>query len=914
MLARQCGRYGRRPLPSLRHRPLTSRFENSLYGGSLSTGNSPIWITDEALRWAFLSFARTFSQSPRASERLQSELRRERWRAEEPKSRSSLPPSGVSMHGWGDVPPTFSWSLSRYKDRTPSLDDPFMSAFTSRIPPPSAVNRPTRPEGSHYQPPRPGASTLFNSILEPFSAIFSPFSALPPEAPCSPFSTVRESFELLDTRILAGKSTTTVIKEYKMLKAIEPSLQLSSSAVIVLLRNLLKLGLHTPLLEVLEMENLMFDEGMALLKVAMEALSPEQRRRFARRLLEAGGDLRLKRFRTILSEEIKSFETEKVIVRNSKEYAPDIRRARSRNEMRKLLNEIVSKKATITSRTSQLIASRLVDLSELDLGVSYALEPLINISRSNYIATICDALCNAGQYRRGYELMMEALKTGKVGLLSDLDMKCGVRTIDTMFQPHLQLYNLWDAMKSSSSIYPRDLSYNTYAAFLGRATRLRFGLKGSLREGGGETPLLTMSIEIIVRFTDQEKKMAQGLISSMLEAWIWSWGSACPKKPDLQTLKGSIPFMAPFFNILPPESRDPAILLAVERTTTNCTKSGREIWPLEVIWPFVSTLAQADIWQEEESIGLWAMERVLLRKRLAPTYLRYRTDAEIARFVARHYLPLRLGLTGPKRVTRQTGDAKRLVARLRSLERGAASFPSLSVFALAILAFKDTCIPSTTLLIDMLYTLHRLRRYAEIPPLLASLKFYNISPSRSDIARLIRLLTRTHPPSALELLQTYPDTQYSVFAQFIVRTAAPHPNLALQAYQLLTPPTLHYFSRLQPKIPGRRLPGRKLLVAMGWNFANSPVLSPRQCLRYAQRCLKTMAVLGLDPGPRMGWAIAVAGVERAIRAGIPVRREWERVKWVLETVRRNAGPNRAREVDLMLSRWEKKVLNGRVGR
>ncbi|PWW73775.1 hypothetical protein C7212DRAFT_359258 [Tuber magnatum] len=778
--------------------------------------------------------------------------------------------------------------------------------------PPSTVNRPERPKGSHYEPPRLNVSTFFNSILEPFAAIFSPWRALPPEAPCAPFSTVRESFELLNTRILAEMSTSTAIMEYRRLKAIDPGLRLTGPAIIVFLRNLLKLGLHTPILEVLEMEDLIVEQGIMLLRIAMEGLSPEKRRKVARRLLEAGGDM--KRFRSMLSEEIESFGTEKVIVRSDREYVPDIRRAQSGDEMRELLDEIVLTKATITKGTSQLIASRFVELNELDLGASYALEPLINISQSNYIATICDALCDARQYGEGYKLIMGALKTAKYGLLSDLDMKRGVRTVDAMFQPHLQLYNLWEAMKSSSSIYPRDLSYHTYAAFLGRATKLRFGPQGSLGKGKGETPLLTMSIEIIVRFTDEEKKMAQGLLSSMLEAWIWSWGRTCPKKPDLQTLEGSIPFLAPLFNILPPESRDPAILMAVERTTTNCIKSGGEVWPLWVIWPFVSSLAQAKIWQEEESIGLWATERVLLRKRLAPAYLRYRTDPEIARFVARHYLPLRLGLTGPKRVTQQTQDAERVMVRMRSLENGAAKFPELSVFALTILAFKDTCIPSTTLLIDMIYTLHRLHRYTDIPALLTSLKSYNISPSRSDIARLIRLLTGVHPPSALKLLQTYPDTQYSVFAQFIVRTASPHPDLAVQAYQLLTPPTLHYFSRFQPKIPGRRLPGRKLLVAMGWNFANSPVLSPRQCFRYAQRCLRAMLELGLDPGPRMGWAIAVAGIERAIRAGIPVRREWGRVKWVLKTVRKNAGPRRAGEVDLMLRSWERKILDDRMGR
>ena len=717
----------------------------------------------------------------------------------------------------------------------------------------------------------------------------------------------------MNARILAEKSTTTAIREYKRLKAIEPDLRLSSPATIILLRNLLKLGLHTPVLEVLEMENLTVENGIMLLKTAMEGLGPDQRRRFTERLLEAGGDLRQKRFRSMLSEEIKSFDVKKVIVRSDREYLRDIRRALNGDEMRKLLDEIVSTKATITKGTSQLIASRLVDLNELNLGISYALEPLINISQSNYIAMICNALCNAGQYGTGYELIMKALKSGKCGLLSDLDIKRGVRTVDIMSQPHLQLSNLWDAIKSSSSVYPHDLSYHTYAAFLGRATKLRFGPQGSLREGRGETPLLTMSIEIIVRFTDQEKQMAKGLLSSMLEAWIWSWGQTRPHKPNLQTLEGSIPFMAPLLTILLPEIRDPAILIAIERITTNCIKSGREVWPLRIIWPFVSTLAQTNIWQEEENIGLWAAERVLLRKRLAPTYLRYRTDAEIARFVTRHYLPLRLGLTGPKRTTQQTQDAERLMVRLRSLERGAASFPHLSAFALTILAFKDTCIPSTTLLLDMIYTLHRLRRYSDVSTLLDSLKFHNISPSRSDIARLIRLLTKADPPSALRLLQTYPDTQYSVFAQFIVRTASLHPDLAVRAYQLLTPPTLHYFSRFQPKIPGRRLPGRRLLVAMGWKFANSPVLSPRQCLRYTQRCLQAMLALGLDPGPKMGWSIAIAGVERTIRAGVPVSREWERVKWVLKTIRRNAGARRAGEVDLILRSWETKVWNDRMG-
>ena len=123
MLVRQCGRPGHRALTCLRHRPRAPRHGNPLYGGSPCTDNSSsTWITDEVLRRAFLSFTRRFSQSSRTCERLQTELRRERRQEEEPGSESSPPTSGVSAHGWGDIPPTFRWSLSRYKDRMPTLD------------------------------------------------------------------------------------------------------------------------------------------------------------------------------------------------------------------------------------------------------------------------------------------------------------------------------------------------------------------------------------------------------------------------------------------------------------------------------------------------------------------------------------------------------------------------------------------------------------------------------------------------------------------------------------------------------------------------------------------------------------------------------------------------------------------------
>lgn len=123
MLARQCGRLGHRLHTNLRHRPRISRFGNSLSGSSSSTDNSSsTWITDEALRRAFLSFTRRFSLSSRTCERLQTELRREKRQGGKLGSGASPPSSGVSAHGWDDIPPTFRWSLSQYKDRTPTLD------------------------------------------------------------------------------------------------------------------------------------------------------------------------------------------------------------------------------------------------------------------------------------------------------------------------------------------------------------------------------------------------------------------------------------------------------------------------------------------------------------------------------------------------------------------------------------------------------------------------------------------------------------------------------------------------------------------------------------------------------------------------------------------------------------------------
>jgi hypothetical protein len=336
---------------------------------------------------------------------------------------------------------------------------------------------------------------------------------------------------------------------------------------------------------------------------------------------------------------------------------------------------------------------------------------------------------------------------------------------------------------------------------------------------------------------------------------------------------------------------------------------------LHILWPLVATLAKTkSIWTDEENIALWSTERVLLRKRLAAVYLRYRTDEEIARFVARHYLPFRIGLSRrPEKTEKAALDSEKVMIRLRSLETTRERFPHLNPFAIAILAFQGTSIPTTTLLIDMIYHLYHLGRPLDIVGMLQGLSVYSIRPSRSDITQIIRLLTKPYPESALNLLRLYPDVQYSTFAHFIASTASRNPELAISAYRLLTPPFVHRLSdsTSRPCPPGRRLPKRRLLTAMAWKFANSPMLSPRQCFRYVQKCFQTMMMLKLPPGPRVGLAIAVAGIERAIQAGIPLKSEWPRVRWILWSIKRTSGMKREKEADVMVRSWEIKMRRGK---
>jgi hypothetical protein len=121
MLTRRCGRAGLCPFVKIR--PFRSYLRRE---GSLSAvTSSSVWITDEALRKSFLLFARGFSQSSPRCERLAG------WRTRSTmlKRTESASTEELSASGWGDIPPTFSWSLGRMHNETSTLDGALQHPF-----------------------------------------------------------------------------------------------------------------------------------------------------------------------------------------------------------------------------------------------------------------------------------------------------------------------------------------------------------------------------------------------------------------------------------------------------------------------------------------------------------------------------------------------------------------------------------------------------------------------------------------------------------------------------------------------------------------------------------------------------------------------------------------------------------------
>lgn len=848
---------------------------------------------------------------------------------------------GGGGHGgpgrWDEAPPTFSWS--RIQDGGFGLIFAsffsFLFSWGRRLVDHIciAVLPSTRPKGVHYQLTDVGTTTsaFLSAIFKPIQAFFPTRTDEYPPPPPKPLSiatpTSTRALRDLEEGILSTeKSLKWISDKHRALKSHSPYLQLSSRAVVSLFQRLLEAGMYKRFLEVLESEDVLAEEGVDLVWMSLEKYDAVTRRRVLEGLCETCKAQHRQRFRgmlmgldykvekdlhmDVLNETAQMLSQILVIKAPTEEgYAAEVAKATNVEELSGVCDRIAAGTVKIGIETSQAVFRRFLELGGIDDAAKYALKPSVNVPGTHNIARLCDALCDKRRYQDAYRLITGALKVQSFGFISDFDVLAGVRTVDSLSgRTEDELVDLWEALNTSYAISIRDITKETFAAFIGRACRLKFGRRSQWWEGNGATPLLKMCMEIIILRLRGEVNTTH--LATLMEAWIWNWQGDEDKRVDTTSLDESIPFLPNFLDILSHEQLDQVLILVINRITINCQRRGNEIFPVRVLWPFVSSVAKSQLWRNEESVALWAIEGAVLRKGLASKYLAFRSDPEIARFVVRHYLPFRMAVEGADGTEKE--NAKAVFMQLRGMDNPGGimvtnpegNSQAIGPFAHAILAFKDTGIPCRTLLLDMVYTLYRLMRPQQIVELLRDLNAHGIRPSSSQYSLLIRTLTPTHPSSALSLLKIYAKSQYSVFAAFIASTASKHPHLAISAYRFLTRPNVFPFTPDQPCLAPRRLPKRRLLRVMAWKFANSPALTARQCQRWVHICYGTMLKLGYAPGPTMGLAIAVAAVQRTIREGIPVSINSARQRWVIQAVKRQAGTKKAEEVALILKRCE----------
>lgn len=810
---------------------------------------------------------------------------------------------------------------------------------------PALQNLPLRPKGVHYQIADTGSVTsrFLSSIFQPITTFFPMLNQNPaPPPPPPPLSVATPSstaaLAALEGAILRGeKSLRWILAEHETLKRNTPLLQLSSRSMVSLFQRLLALGSYRQFLELMEKEDLVAVEGVGLVKLSLEQFDEARRKDVLGELCQMCEREHRIRFRGMLAElEVQAQkDLHNAVMRETaamlsqlmgdsaeateEAFAKGVAVANDVAALCSVVDRIIAARTRIGLEISRTIFERFIELDGLSESVKYTLDPEINIPGSNNIGRICKAFCDLDRYKEAYALIIAALEVDKFGFLSDLDVRVGVRAVDSSNEKtEVELVGLWEALNKSKAISIRDITKNTFSAFIGRACRLKFGKKSQWWEGNGATPLLKMCMEIIILRLRGEVKTEH--LSTLVEAWVWNWQGNEEARVDTNSLNESIPFMSSFLGVLTPEQFDDVLKQTVSRIMANCQRMNNEIWPVRVLWPLVASIAQNKrLWMSEESIALWTLEGAVLRKGLASKYLAFRTDEEIARFVIRHYLPFRVALESEDSSEKE--KAKAVFYQLRGLEHKRGGFDpdiragmeagidrvleaSAGPFATAILAFKGTGIPCRTLLLDMIYTLYRLGRPADIVNMLQSLSPHAIRPSSSQYARLVRTLALEYPHSALALLKLFAKSQYSTFASYIVMVAHEHPHLAVSAYRFLTNPNTFPFTPDQPQLAPRRRPKRRLLVAMAWKFANSPALTARQCHRWVVQCYRTTLKLGYSPGPTMGLAIAVASVQRTIREGVPVRLTSARQKWVAQVVRRQCGPTRAKQVQEILARYE----------
>lgn len=811
---------------------------------------------------------------------------------------------------------------------------------------PAFENLPLRPKGVHYQIADTGSVTsrFLSSIFQPITTFFPSLNQDPaPPPPPPPLSVATPpsstaALAALESGILQGeRSLRWILAEHETLKRNMPYLQLSSRPVVSLFRRLLAVGSYRQFLEFVEREDLVAVEGVGLLKLSLEEFDEARRKDVLQELRQMCEREHRIRFRGMLAElELQAEkdlhsavmrETAMMLSQLMGEsakatedgFAKGVAVAKDLTMLCAIVDKIIATRTRIGVETSRVIFERFVELDGLTESIEYVLNPAINVPESNNIGRICNAFCELGRYKEGYALITAALKVNKFGFVSDRDVLVGIRAVDSSGgKTEVELVGLWEALNTSKAISIRDITKHTFAAFIGRACRLKFGKKSQWWEGGGATPLLKMCMEIIILRLQGEVKTEH--LSTLVEAWVWNWQGNEEARVNTNSLSQSIPFLSNFLGVLSPDQFDDVLKQAITRIMANCQRMDNEIWPVRVLWPFVASIAHnRKLWTNEESIALWTLEGAVLRKGLAPKYLAFRTDEEIARFVVRHYLPFRIALESEDASVKE--KAKAVFYQLRGLERRRADLDPdvraeieagmdraidtrIGPFATAILAFKGTGIPCRTLLLDMVYTLYRLGRPADIVEMLRSLSPHTIRPSSSQYALLVRTLAPEYPHSALALLKLFAKSQYSTFASYIAMVAHKHPHLALSAYRFLTRPNVFPFTPDQPQLAPRRRPKRRLLVAMAWKFANSPALTARQCHRWVIQCYRTTLKLGYSPGPTMGLALAVSSVQRTIREGVPVRLNSARQKWVAKVVRRQCGTARAKQLQEILARYE----------
>ncbi|KAL7271044.1 hypothetical protein RUND412_006226 [Rhizina undulata] len=906
---------------------------------------SSIWITDDVLRRAFVSFSRRFTRSlPPCMSSLQ----------HKPKILSRRV-SGEALGHWEDLeieaiasglfdeaPPSFSWSVGLrpidHRAGVKVLETDSYNYMATQASKPLVYD----PWSSPYYASKPKAksssgvqgvmSSFFESILQPIS----PTSASPSEiTPIDsqpvlrtiPSLYARELLAELEEALRVGKkSVHSMVASYREIKHEAPTLYLSSTGVMLFLRSMLELHMYPYVVQVMEKEELISGDIEKIFKNSLENVKEDQKRKILADLMDfcsrANRPNLVKLFKSsseaIFGDAAAHSKNEKKLPINRTTMEEPDAAKRIEGERDLEFRSLIMKSYTvfllqqniamiagnldtkISIATSRAIFQRFVHLNAVKEGIDHLFFPEINIPGSNNIATLCGACCELDKKEIGFQIIKNSLKFNVFNLVSSVDLQEGLRCVVA----EEQLIWLWELVKESKSILIRDITPVALGRFIGRACQMNLGNRDQWIEMNGETPLLAMCVDIIIRSPEKVKEAMVSKIATLLEVWVWEWrvkGDDTKQRTNMKTLEYGIPYMSRFLQTLPVGVADSALGILIQRVVRNCIRKEQEIWPLAILWPLVSTVAQTPaLWKNEESLGIFFLERTLLKKDFATQYLAFRTDEAIARFVARHYLPFRISKASLQDLPTVKADAQNILIKLRDLEELYIR-KNINVFAVAILAFRGTSIPIGTLVPDMVFTLYKLNRVDDIVAMLRVLSQNEISMKMRFWAYLIRTITPKYPVQALELLKIYPRAQYSVYAYFIAVTARDNPKLAMKAYRIFTRPQFFNHRTATRHRAVYRRPKERLLVAMAYKFARSPQLSTRQALRAVQYLLRAMMFRPpYKKNKKLAKVFAAVVVGRREMDGVnPLG---ERLKWALKQIAGQDGKEKEIEVANMAAR------------